>query len=103
MPAGSPNRGIAADDGEWPRCIAPWWYLTVLIRRNDVDHSPQPGQMLVASSTPAAVRARLEKMGYRLQFAARTSGPITAIWFDRQHGTFWGAASNHGEDTGIAW
>jgi gamma-glutamyltranspeptidase/glutathione hydrolase len=67
------------------------------------DHSPQPGQMLVASSTPAAVRARLEKMGYRLQFAARTSGPITAIWFDRQHGTFWGAASNHGEDTGIAW
>jgi len=67
------------------------------------DHSSQPGGMLVASSTSLAVRAALAKMGYRLQFAQRTSGPITAIWFDHTHGTFWGAASNHGEDTGIAW
>jgi gamma-glutamyltranspeptidase/glutathione hydrolase len=67
------------------------------------DHSPQPGRMLLASSTPESVRAALEKMGYHLTFTARTSGPITAIWFDRAHGTFWGAASNHGEDTGIAW
>jgi gamma-glutamyltranspeptidase/glutathione hydrolase len=42
-------------------------------------------------------------MGYTLRFAERTSGPITAIWFDRKHGTMWGAASNHGEDYGIAW
>jgi gamma-glutamyltranspeptidase / glutathione hydrolase len=67
------------------------------------DHSSQPGRMLVAASTPPAVRAALQKMGYTLQFAERTSGPITAIWFDRRHGTMWGAASNHGEDTGIAW
>src|SRR6185437_10245760 len=67
------------------------------------DHSPQIGRMLVASSTPPAVRAQLEKMGYTLQFSQRTSGPITALWFDRKHGTFWGAASHHGEDTGIAW
>ena len=67
------------------------------------DHTSQPGRMLLASSTPDAVRAELKKMGYTLQFAARTSGPITAIWFDRKHGTLWGAASNHGEDTGIAW
>jgi gamma-glutamyltranspeptidase/glutathione hydrolase len=67
------------------------------------DHTSRPGRMLVASSTPPDVRAALERMGYTLQFAARTSGPITAIWFDRRHGTMWGAASNHGEDYGIAW
>jgi gamma-glutamyltranspeptidase/glutathione hydrolase len=67
------------------------------------DHTSQAGRMLLASSTPEAVRAELQKMGYTLRFAARTSGPITAIWFDRKHGTLWGAASNHGEDTGIAW
>jgi gamma-glutamyltranspeptidase/glutathione hydrolase len=67
------------------------------------DHSSQPGRMLLASSTPEAVRTGLQKMGYQLRFSARTSGPITAIWFDRRHGTLWGAASNHGEDYGIAW
>ena len=67
------------------------------------DHTSQPGRMLLASSTAEAVRAELQKMGYQLRFSARTSGPITAIWFDRKHGTLWGAASNHGEDYGIAW
>jgi gamma-glutamyltranspeptidase/glutathione hydrolase len=67
------------------------------------NHAAQPGRMLVASSTPEPVRAQLQQMGYTLQFAERTSGPITAIWFDRKHGTMWGAASNHGEDYGIAW
>jgi gamma-glutamyltranspeptidase/glutathione hydrolase len=67
------------------------------------DHTSQPGRMLVAASTSAAIRADLQRMGYRLQVAERTSGPITAIWFDRRHGTMWGAASNHGEDYGIAW
>ena len=73
------------------------------MRNSFEDHTSQPGRMLVASSTPAAVRAELQKMGYTLQFSERTSGPITAIWFDRKHGTMWGAASNHGEDYGIAW
>jgi gamma-glutamyltranspeptidase/glutathione hydrolase len=67
------------------------------------DHTTQPGRMLVASSTSQATRAELQKMGYTLQFSERTSGPITAIWFDRKHGTMWGAASNHGEDYGIVW
>jgi gamma-glutamyltranspeptidase/glutathione hydrolase len=67
------------------------------------DHAAQPGRMLVQNATPDAVRAALREMGYTLQFAERTSGPITAIWFDRVHGTMWGAASNHGEDYGIAW
>jgi len=67
------------------------------------DHTSRPGRVLVADSTPAATRAALQKMGYTLEFAERTSGPITAIWFDRKHGTMWGAVSNHGEDYGIAW
>jgi gamma-glutamyltranspeptidase/glutathione hydrolase len=49
------------------------------------------------------VRAELERMGYTLDFAARTSGPINAIWFDRAHGTLWGGSSQHGDDYGIAW
>ena len=73
------------------------------MRNSFQDHTSQPGRMLVASSTTQAIRAELQKMGYRLQFAERTSGPITAIWFDRTHGTMWGAASNHGEDYGIVW
>ena len=73
------------------------------MRNSFQDHTARPGVMLVASSTPAAVRQQLQKMGYTLEFAERTSGPITAIWFDRRHGTMWGAASNHGEDYGIAW
>jgi gamma-glutamyltranspeptidase / glutathione hydrolase len=33
----------------------------------------------------------------------RTSGPITAILIDRERGTLQGAASDFGEDYGIAW
>ena len=66
-------------------------------------HESRPGRMLVASSTPDSVRRELERMGYTLEDAARTSGPINAIWFDRKHGTMWGGSSNHGEDYGIAW
>ena len=66
-------------------------------------HEARPGRLLVASSTPDSVRARLEEMGYTLDYAERTSGPINAILFDRAHGTMWGASSNHGEDHGVAW
>ena len=66
-------------------------------------HETRPGRLLVASSTPDSVRAALTRMGYTLEFAERTSGPINAIFFDRKHGTFWGGSSHHGEDYGIAW
>lgn len=66
-------------------------------------HESRPGRMLVAESVPDWIRADLRKMGYRLEFQRRTSGPINAVWFDRAHGTFWGGSSNHGEDYGIAW
>ena len=42
-------------------------------------------------------------MGYQLRMVERTSGPNTANGFDYKHGSMWGAASNHGEDYGIAW
>jgi gamma-glutamyltranspeptidase/glutathione hydrolase len=66
-------------------------------------HESIPGRLDVHSSTPPHVRRQLVEMGYRVAASDRTSGPITAIWFDREHGTIWGAASDHGEDYGIAW
>jgi gamma-glutamyltranspeptidase/glutathione hydrolase len=67
------------------------------------DHSSEPGRLIVRDDVPAWVRAELRRMGYRVETQPKTSGPITAIWFDREHGTFWGAASDHGEDYGVAW
>jgi gamma-glutamyltranspeptidase/glutathione hydrolase len=67
------------------------------------NHESRPGRMLLASSMPEWIRAELRRMGYTLEFEERTSGPINAIWFDRKHGTMWGASSHHGEDYGIAW
>jgi gamma-glutamyltranspeptidase / glutathione hydrolase len=66
-------------------------------------HDIRPGRILLQNATPAWVRSELRKMGYDMVFGERTSGPINAIWFDRKHGTMWGASSNHGEDHGIAW
>ena len=67
------------------------------------DHSARPGVMLASWALGRDVVERLQQMGYSFVMAERTSGPITAIWFDRQHGTMWGAVSNHGEDYGIGW
>jgi gamma-glutamyltranspeptidase/glutathione hydrolase len=67
------------------------------------DHESRPGRVLLAESIPNWTRSELRRMGYTFEFDERTSGPITAIWLDRKHRTFWGAASNHGEDYGIAW
>lgn len=67
------------------------------------EHESRPGRVLLAESVPDWTRSELRRMGYTFEFSDRTSGPITAIWIDRQHKSFWGAASNHGEDYGIAW
>ena len=66
-------------------------------------HESRPGRILLAESVPPWVRDELRGMGYTLTFARLTSGPINAIFFDREHGTFWGGSSNYGEDYGIAW
>lgn len=66
-------------------------------------HESRPGRLLLAESTSPWIRGELRKMGYELTFEERTSGPINAIFFDREHNTLWGGSSHHGEDYGIAW
>ena len=67
------------------------------------DRMPRPGNLLLSDRTTEAVREDLKKMGYKLSFGSRTSGPINAIYFDWKHGSFWGGSSNNGEDYGIGW
>ena len=67
------------------------------------DHESSPGRLLLQEDTPPWVQKELRSMGYDLTFSERTSGPINAIFFDWEHGTFWGGSSHHGDDYGIAW
>ena len=67
------------------------------------DHQSFPGRLTLNTSTPAPVRRELTHMGYSLEFEERTSGPLNAIFVDRQHGTLWGGSSNYGQDYGIGW
>lgn len=66
-------------------------------------HEAELGRLVVRDDVPPWVRSELGEMGYRVETRPRTSGPITAIFFDRDHGTFWGGASDYGEDYGVAW
>lgn len=66
-------------------------------------HRSEPGRLLLRDDVPWEVRAELERMGYFIETATHTSGPITAIYFDQENGTMWGGASDFGEDYGIAW
>ncbi|MBH31674.1 MAG: gamma-glutamyltransferase [Candidatus Marinimicrobia bacterium] len=67
------------------------------------DHKKESGRLTVQEATPPWVVKKLKEMGYKVQKRAITSGPINAIYFDWKHGSFWGGASHHGEDYGIAW
>jgi gamma-glutamyltranspeptidase/glutathione hydrolase len=67
------------------------------------DHESRPGLIDLSASVPEWVRSELKKMGYTLQIETKTSGPINAIFFDREHGTMWGGSSDYGEDYGVAW
>ena len=66
-------------------------------------HESIPGRLTVNTATPTWVRQELTRMGYKLDFQERSSGPINAIELDSAHGTMWGGSSNHGEDYGIGW
>jgi len=66
-------------------------------------HETQPGRLLLHEEVPNWVRRDLMRMGYRLELRPKTSGPITAIYFDWEHGTMWGGVANDGDDHGIAW
>ncbi|MEQ9394284.1 gamma-glutamyltransferase family protein [Haliea sp.] len=66
-------------------------------------HQAQPGRLQVTPLVSPFTRAELSRMGYEVEVVERTYNPTTAIWFDREHGTLHGAASDYGDDYGIAW
>ena len=67
------------------------------------DHRSEPGRLVLRDDVPAWTRDALGAMGYRIETWPSTSGPTTAIMVDQPHGTLWGAASDSGDDYGIAW
>lgn len=67
------------------------------------DHETEPGRLLLNEDIPDFTRKQLRDMGYRLEFRRRTSGPLNAVYFDWENGSFWGGSSNYGEDYGIGW
>ena len=67
------------------------------------NHESRPGRILLSDTMPPWAQKELKEMGYDLTLGARTSGPINAIYFDRQHKTMWGGSSNNGDDYGISW
>jgi gamma-glutamyltranspeptidase/glutathione hydrolase len=67
------------------------------------EHTSVPGRLTLNEQVPSWVRETLRRMGYRIDIQRLTSGPINAIYFDWEHGSFWGGSSNYGEDYGIAW
>lgn len=73
------------------------------MRNSFGDHRAGPGKILLNEATPDWVRKRLESMGYKPIYRDKTSGPINAIEFDQEQGTFMGGASDFGEDYGVAW
>lgn len=83
-------------------------FLSYQLHDSFGDHKKEPGRLAVNESVAEFTREQLEKMGYAVEVGVwgrrdRTSGPINAIWFDRENATFQGGSSNHGDDYGIAW
>ena len=78
------------------------WSATRCKARSEIT-SPSRGRIVVHEDVPPWVQDELRKKGYRVETRRRTSGPITAIVFDHEHGTMWGGASDFGEDYGLAW
>jgi gamma-glutamyltranspeptidase/glutathione hydrolase len=78
-------------------------FNTYQVRASFDKHEAQPGRLLLNEDVPAWVRRDLLRLGYRLELRPKTSGPITAIYFDWEHETFWGGVSNDGDDHGVVW
>jgi gamma-glutamyltranspeptidase/glutathione hydrolase len=66
-------------------------------------HKSEPGRLVLRDDISEDIKQQLEKMGYSVETRQRSSGPITAIYFDRANGSMWGGASDYGEDYGLAW
>ncbi len=56
------------------------------------EHESKPGRLGLRADVPPWVQAELARMGYDITTQPRTSGPINSIYFDRRHGTMWGAS-----------
>ncbi|HTO02960.1 MAG TPA: gamma-glutamyltransferase [Opitutus sp.] len=67
------------------------------------DHRAQPGRLQLRQDVPEWVRMELAQKGYSVEVLPRIYSPLTAILIDESSGTFQGAASNYGDDYGIAW
>lgn len=67
------------------------------------DHRSEPGRLELRNDVPEWVRAELTRMGYKVELAPKVYSPVTAIQIDSERGTFQGAASDTGDDYGIAW
>ncbi|MDT8438691.1 MAG: gamma-glutamyltransferase [Wenzhouxiangellaceae bacterium] len=67
-------------------------------------HQAEPGRIQLPRNhvTPHTLAA-LREMGYDVELVERVYNPTTAIWFDHERGTLQGAASDYGDDYGIAW
>ena len=67
------------------------------------DHRSEPGRLQVRQDVPEWVLGDLRRKGYRIETLPRVYAPTTAIFIDRARGALQGAASDTGEDYGIAW
>jgi len=77
--------------------------ISFQMRNSFDDHSPRPGNVQMRDDMPPWVLDAMREMGYNIDLRSHTSGPINAIFFDHEHGSFWGGSSNYGEDYGIGW
>jgi gamma-glutamyltranspeptidase / glutathione hydrolase len=83
-------------------------FLSFQLHDSFGNHKKEPGRLAVNESLSEFTQSQLSTMGYKVEVGIwgmrdRTSGPINAIYFDWEHGTFQGGSSNHGDDYGIAW
>ena len=83
-------------------------FLSFQLHDSFDDHKIEPGRLAVNESVAEFTQQQLEKMGYAVEIGvwgnrSITSGPINAIFFDLENGTFQGGSSNQGDDYGIAW
>lgn len=95
--------GVVEFDMTVQEAVEAPYFWSFQMRNSFADHRAEPGKIRLNEQTPAWVRKRLAAMGYAAEFREKTSGPITAIMFDRERGTFTGGASDFGDDYGIAW
>lgn len=83
-------------------------FLSFQLHDSFGDHKKEPGRLAVNESVSEFIQDQLTEMGYNVEVGLygsrdRTSGPVNAIYFDWENGTFQGGSSNYGDDYGIAW